>query len=163
MEWIGKNFLGSGSRDGTQLAVLRKDLAMEGSEGKKEYAEAIGRYTDGRSFPGPLLLGPVGEDPRYCYGACCTWHGSIKEVGVQESGLPCCPFCNGVLFEHEKDQDWWTQVDTFKAGVPSLRRSPHPGYRKMLEWQHEQKRCFPDFLELVQAYYAATGIAVDIS
>jgi hypothetical protein len=112
-------------------------------------------------------------DNRFCYGAVCTWFGSIHEVGSTKprSGdvgpaLPCCPLCGGVLYEMEDEAEWWSGVDAFERGeYPLPTAHAHPGYRAMFEWQKTQKKCFPsvDGLDmLVQAYKEATGTTVDI-
>ncbi len=119
-------------------------------------------------------------DTRFCYGASCTWFGSIHEVGstrqskahqrlddqmkehglpVTDHGLPCCPVCGGMLFEISEETSYWLQVDDYEAGKHPI-REPHPGYRKMLEWQRDQKKCFQTVYHLARAYHAATGIEV---
>jgi|SRR5262245_22168007 len=79
-----------------------------------------------------------GRDPpdtRFCYGAMCTWFGSIYEIG-KRGDLPCCPCCKGMLFEMPTEEQWWSGVDRHE------REKPHQGYRSMLEWQRAQNRCF---------------------
>ena len=113
-------------------------------------------------------------DGRFCYGANCTWFGSIHEVGSTKprSGdvghaLPCCPLCGGMLFEMQDEGEWWQGIDGFERGeYPLPTAHPHPGYRAMWEWQRAQKKCFPQALsgldKLVAAYKEATGVTVDI-
>lgn len=98
------------------------------------------------------ISGVTPEDNRFCYGATCTWFGSIHEVGTKGTmRLPCCPACGGVLFEMGGENEWWTGVDQFE------RAKPHPGYRAMLEWQRTQKKCFPQLAALIAAHRASQG------
>lgn len=105
----------------------------------------------------------IPQDGRYCYGAQCTWFGSIGEVGtVNRSngeeifGLPCCPHCGGMLFELSTEAEWWKGADEFEA-------AGHPGYRSMLEWQKREGTCFRgDVKTLIAAYAAATKIEVKL-
>lgn len=111
------------------------------------------------------------EDSRFCYGARCTWFGSIYEVGSTKphSGdvgcsLPCCPLCGSVLFEMPTEAEWWKGIDDFERGeYPLPTAHKHPGYRAMWEWQRENKLCFSDFSALAQAYEAMTGNHVDVA
>lgn len=84
-----------------------------------------------------------GSDKRFCYGATCTWFGSIHEV--KRGRLPCCPVCSGVLFEMPNEREWWTGVDRYE-------RDGHPGYRATLEWQRQQNKCFQSMKALADAY-----------
>lgn len=90
-------------------------------------------------------------DARLCYGATCTWFGSIHETGgIGKGALPCCPHCGGVLFEMAHEGEWW-------AGIDSYEKEGHPGYRAMWEWQRAQKRCFslhPDGIKGLQDAYS---------
>lgn len=89
-------------------------------------------------------------DPRLCYGATCTWFGSIHETG-KRGVLPCCPHCGGVLFQMPSEEEWWIGVDQYE------RAKPHPGYRAMLEWQRAEKKCFPQLDALLAAHRASLG------
>lgn len=106
-------------------------------------------------------------DARLCYGANCTWFGSIhetKQIGGSR-GIPCCPHCGGVLFEMSDEGEWWRGIDEYERGTHPTAPRPHPGYRAMWEWQRSQKRCFPmrsGLAPLVDAFKAATGITVEI-
>lgn len=116
------------------------------------------------------------DDTRFCYGANCTWFGSIHEVSntkehphhksrpqPDDFGLPCCPVCGGMLFETQSESEWWDQVDKFERGdYPSQTRHPHPGYREMLEWQKRGMFCYKGVPELVKHYQQATGNEIDI-
>jgi hypothetical protein len=118
-------------------------------------------------------------DGRFCYGASCTWFGSIHEVSSTKkhprhqqtindgNDLPCCPICGGMLFEMKDEGEWWEGIDLFEKGTyPLPTAHPHPGYRKMWEWQRSMKICFflgAQGLDLLQgAYWNATGILVDV-
>ena len=37
-------------------------------------------------------------DTKYCYGACCTWHGPIQNA-IDSGGIPGCPYCGGPLYQ----------------------------------------------------------------
>lgn len=110
-------------------------------------------------------------DGRFCYGANCTWFGSIHETGATKPlnghSLPCCPLCGGMLFEMQDEGEWWDGIDMFEAGTyPLPDAHPHPGYRAMWEWQRAQKKCFfqgrgQGLKGLVAAYKAATGVSVN--
>jgi len=119
------------------------------------------------------------DDPRFCYGATCTWFGSINEVSstakhprhqqvVGHNGdLPCCPICGGMLYEMESEAEWWDSIDQFEKGnYPRPMAHAHPGYRAMWEWQKKENRCFfqgaNGVSDLVKAYREATGITVDV-
>ena len=119
-------------------------------------------------------------DGRFCYGASCTWFGSIHETSstkkhprhqqtiqdvTDKHGLPCCPVCGGMLFEMQDEGEWWEGIDMFETGTyPMPTAHPHPGYRAMWEWQRAQKTCFfqgaNGLSGLVKAYKDATGIEV---
>jgi|SRR5579859_763380 len=116
-------------------------------------------------------------DGRFCYGASCTWFGSIHEVSstkkhprhqyTVKDDLPCCPICGGMLFELQDEGEWWEGIDLFEKGTyPQPNAHPHPGYRAMWEWQRAQKKCFfmgaNGLSDLVNAYKAATGITVEV-
>lgn len=94
-------------------------------------------------------------DTRYVYSVGCTWFGSIYEVGETTHGhIPCCPHCGSVLFELSDEKKWWKGVD----GYDEL----HPNYRKMLEWQKDQKICFKTMKDLNDAFKGATGLEVSL-
>ena len=110
-------------------------------------------------------------DGRFCYGANCTWFGSIHEVGSTKPdvghALPCCPLCGGMLYEMQDQSEWWDGIDKFERGeYPLPTAHPHPGYRAMWEWQRAQKKCFPRAMSgldrLADAYKEATGVTVDL-
>lgn len=89
------------------------------------------------------------------YGARCTWFGLISETsqvpgtgGGGFGGLPCCPYCGGVLMQLDSEKQWWDGVDKYEA-------EGHPGYRAMWEWQREQKKCFRTTNDLKQAFAEA--------
>lgn len=95
-------------------------------------------------------------DARFCYGATCTWFGSIHETKQTPAGLPGCPYCGGLLFEMVHEGKWWELVDGFE-------RNGHPRYRAMWEWQRGQGKCFSlreGLSGLIFAYKDATGMEV---
>lgn len=123
-------------------------------------------------------------DTRFCYGANCTWYGSIREVANtathpahaqlnkdkaslfqhEAHGLPCCPICGGMLMELPNREEWFKGMDMFEMGTyPGANPHPHAGYRAMFEWQKNVGRCFPGIGKLVEAYKEKTGITVDIT
>jgi hypothetical protein len=113
----------------------------------KEVLEALER-DQGIIFRGRTTPG----DGRFCYGATCTWFGSIHETKGTKgpvASIPICPCCRGVLFEMPDEGEWWTGVDQYE------REAPYPGYRAMLEWQRSQKKCFQGIENLVRAYRLA--------
>lgn len=115
----------------------------------KEVLEALER-DHGLRFKGREGDKP---DARLCYGATCTWFGSIHETGSLPgpiASMPCCPSCRGVLFEMPHEGEWWKGVDAYEA-------DGHPGYRAMLEWQRAQKKCFRGIEPLTAAYRSAVG------
>jgi hypothetical protein len=38
------------------------------------------------------------------HGATCTWWGSLNQISQLASGVPCCPYCDGVLRQIEKPE-----------------------------------------------------------
>jgi hypothetical protein len=78
------------------------------------------------------------SDPRIVYGASCCWWDSIDRVGHLPGpfgrSLPCCPRCNGVLFEMTDEAEWWRSVDRHMAVAVD------PKYRSFIEWL--RGRCF---------------------
>ena len=92
-------------------------------------------------------------------------------------GLPCCPICGGMLYEFESPAPWWDGVDKFERGdypYPAYlaakgpqpadwKPRPHPGYRKMCEWQKAQNRCFRHVAHLKNSYKKHAGIEVDLT
>lgn len=87
-------------------------------------------------------------DTRIVYGAQCCYWGPIQSVGVQRgSGLPCCPYCGGLLFEMEDEEQ-------LMRGARAYDQSGHLGYVGFLMWARGRK-CTKT-LEEQQALYAAT-------
>ncbi len=84
--------------------------------------------------------------PTIVYGANCVWWDDISKVGKLKgrSGydLPCCPHCNGVLFQQE-EEDWW-------QGVTRYESEGHPGYKQFVEWW--RGKCFKDLNTAKEAY-----------
>lgn len=134
--------------------------------GVDEYPKEV---LDALERDGGIRIKPRGgrsreDDTRFCYGARCTWFGSIHEVGktpeLNGHSLPCCPLCGGVLFELKSEADWWEPIADFTIGNYENGK-PHPGYRSMFVWQRENKLCFSDIAALVEAYAAMTGTRVE--
>ena len=73
------------------------------------------------------------------YGARCTWWDDKAKVGQLGSGLPCCPKCNGVLFELEEEK-FNNIPDGFDMG--GLFRNAEE-YKQFLAW--DRGKCFPNF------------------
>ena len=109
-------------------------------------------------------------DGRLCYGAGCTWFGSIHETSSTKThtgdighALPCCPLCGSVLFELPDEGEWWDGIDTFEKGTyPAATAHQHPGYRAMWEWQRGNRLCFSDVAALKEAFKAMQNVDVDI-
>lgn len=83
-------------------------------------------------------------DTRIVYGTSCTWWGSINEVAVR-NGLPCCPFCHGMLLEYPTEEDWWSAIRMHAVRVNDL------GYEWFIRWL--RGRCFSSWIA-AQEYYA---------
>lgn len=83
------------------------------------------------------------KDERIAYGALCTWWDSIRKVGKNEVGLPCCPHCRGVLFETKDEATWFAAVDEHE-------RLGNMNYRAMIEWS--RGKCFRNYALLESAY-----------
>jgi hypothetical protein len=66
--------------------------------------------------------------------------------------------------QYDSSEEWWKQVNAYEGGwYPVPDAKPHPGYRKMWDWQVAVKKCFRTLEDLQQAYKLATGIEVDIA
>jgi len=75
-------------------------------------------------------------DQRIVYGTTCTWWDGIGKAGKHpKSGLPCCPYCRGMLYEAPS-------MEEFMVGVEEHEQED-PGYTQMLRWM--QGKCFPSF------------------
>jgi hypothetical protein len=85
------------------------------------------------------------KDTRYVYGFC-TWHNTIDKVGMSGS-LPCCPKCGSMLMELPNEDSWWINVREFDK--------THPGYLELIKWG--QGKCFPNLIDLIEAYNKSTG------
>lgn len=90
------------------------------------------------------------NDPRIVHGAHCTWWDSINKIATIKApggyDLPCCPNCNGVLFEMPDEATWWKVVDRYEA-------AGHPGYRTLVEWG--RGKCFMNVNAVREAFAAA--------
>jgi hypothetical protein len=47
------------------------------------------------------------------YGANCRWWDDKRNVSTLPNGLPCCPHCNGVLFETD-GKTWFEQAKEYE-------------------------------------------------
>lgn len=65
------------------------------------------------------------------FGACCVWWDSIDKVSTN-GGLPCCPFCGGVLFQIN-EEEW-------NSNVAKHEKNNHPGYSGFISWL--RGKCF---------------------
>lgn len=100
-------------------------------------------------------------DTRYVYGARCTWHGPIVDIGTRQISyttpggvpgqgkVPCCPHCGGMLFEYDKIEDWRLSVSEFDK--------KHPGYAEFVDWVGKVGRCWPNYIEAIPFYTLDTG------
>lgn len=102
-------------------------------------------------------------DPRIVYGFRCTWWDSIDKVGklpaspgapwyanesgMFQHGLPCCPYCRGVLFEVESIDKWAANVESYCAKPDAI-----PNYRSLVSWM--RGKCFPDMAAARAAFEA---------
>lgn len=107
-------------------------------------------------------------DTRYVYGARCTWHGPISAVGkkviqnqppgAEPSGppmtIPCCPHCEGILFEYPNKATWDNGVTQFDA--------KHPGYVEFVEWLGVTGGCWPNHVAAADVYKEITGKEVNL-
>lgn len=94
------------------------------------------------------------EDTRVAYGTGCTWWGSISEIGTRRDmgmPLPCCPFCQGMLFEVDSPETWWDNVRKYEE-------DGHPGYVEFMKWT--EGKCFSSPGKAVAAYEVETGKTV---
>lgn len=110
----------------------------------------------------------MATDTRYVYGASCTWHGPIADIGrktvpVRPNGfvaslgqpstpmtLPCCPVCEGMLFECPHPDMWWGRVD--KVG---------PNYRAFIEWLGNKDNHFFDYQSAKGSWYSRGGAKLE--
>jgi len=94
----------------------------------------------------------TGGDSLIVSGARCTWWDDINKASKQSAGLPCCPHCKGVLFQHAP-VEWW-------AGVARYEADGHPGYRGLVEWM--RGRCFQSYVVAEKAYAEASKHAYPV-
>lgn len=82
------------------------------------------------------------------YGAQCSWIGALADAGAipMEHGdsMPCCPHCQGPLFEISRAQ-WDSTL--------AERDARTPGYRDLIAWMWG--RCYPSFSIAQSAYSIA--------
>ena len=92
------------------------------------------------------MRGDLAKDGRIVYGARCLWWESIDKVATKPSGLPCCPWCGGVLLEVDSEAEWW-------AGARRHEAEKEPGYVAFLEWL--RGRCYSTINDARRAYAAS--------
>ncbi len=90
------------------------------------------------------------SDTRIAYGANCVWWDTIDKASrhLTGSGLPCCPHCQGVLFEVETSDEWWRMVAAYET-------DGNPGYRELMTWL--QGKCFRTLTGAQNAFDAEQG------
>lgn len=96
-------------------------------------------------------------DKRIVYGAQCTWWDSIAKadrvpLGASGHGVPCCPHCQGVLFEIPSEECWFDAIKRHEA-------NDNPGYRSVMEFG--RGKCFQTYDELKQAFEKAYKVKND--
>lgn len=109
-----------------------------------------------------------GRSGLHVYGAVCSWSGPIEKVGllpakdisipgrkepIKSQGLPCCPYCKGVLFQMD-ESEWWQGVDAYE-------RKGATNYRAFIEWKERIGKCFRNALQAKEAFEAETGKIVN--
>lgn len=86
------------------------------------------------------------------YGARCTWWDDKPKAARLPSGLPCCPYCSGVLFECE-EAAWLTIRPDWEP--PAAWGISAEEYPRWLDWQRG-RQCYPSQAESVAAWRADT-------
>jgi hypothetical protein len=101
------------------------------------------------------ISGNGASDPRVVYGAHCTYWGPISSVGMLPGGLPCCPYCHGVLFEMETEEEFMRQARRFDDQTP--------GYSQFIVWLKGRKCGGREggLAEQAKIYGAETGIRLN--
>lgn len=89
------------------------------------------------------------QDQYVAYGASCTWWDNKSEVGDNE-GLPCCPECDGTLYEREHTE-WYANIDNHE--------NTHQGYAAFMEWL--KGKCFVTLDIAKEAYVTETDLPTD--
>jgi hypothetical protein len=84
------------------------------------------------------------------YGAHCTrWEMPEKAGRRGEPTIPCCPHCNGVLFQIESEVHWI-------ADALRHENNGHPDYASILRWGRGQ--CFPNAAILARHFRKANPL-----
>ena len=87
------------------------------------------------------------DDPRYVRGAICLWHDNIDKTAVHpEAGIPCCPHCLGVLYEHPTAKEFWEPIEKY------AKDNNKPEYVDLWKWS--QGKCFRTYEEMCNAFEA---------
>jgi len=95
------------------------------------------------------------DDPRIAYGMACSWWDSISRVGViGPRGLPCCPYCRGLLFEHPDEATHWALVTAYAEKM----QEPH--YVEFIKWL--RGKCFLSHDEAKAAFEQSGGGKVNV-
>lgn len=125
------------------------------------------RVRDVLSKPIPRRLSGI-----VVHGAGCCWWDNIENAGAHRqprqlepqaisekgnsfrpAGLPCCPFCGSVLFQHDSEKEFW-------AGSANYEKT-HPGYVALTKWM--RGKCFKTMADAATAYETETGIHYEVA
>ena len=68
-------------------------------------------------------------------------------------GLPCCPHCNGMLFERDTEK-------AFLEGAQKFEDAGHPGYYAFIVWM-KGRACKKTMPEIRDEYKQITGLVVE--
>jgi hypothetical protein len=82
-------------------------------------------------------------DSRIVYGAQCSWWDTVDKAGQLPSGLPCCPYCHGVLYEMTA-AEWRASIHRYVEGQPD--------YVEFITWA--RGRCLPSYHVALAEYRA---------
>jgi len=86
------------------------------------------------------------------YGVNCMWWDDIENASTNPNCLPCCPHCGSILCEQYKTT-WEKQVNEYEL-------NDNPGHKNFIAWL--KGKCFKSIHEATNAYYKATGVAVNV-
>ncbi|WP_161884478.1 hypothetical protein [Deinococcus alpinitundrae] len=96
------------------------------------------------------------RDTRIVYGAGCTYWGGIYSIGRGPVGLPGCPYCGGLLYEVQTEEEYLDCIDVNSAAAGDF------GYSGFIRWNKGRpcKSLHPDLdgdsaFERLRAEYEA--------